>query len=65
MFSLSLLIIIECNLLEKMLCEQFYPNAYYMNNNLSPNFIVFIIDEQVITLKTPLTYRVYYLLSKK
>ena len=48
-----------------MLCEQFYPNAYYMNNNLSPNFIVFIIDEQVITLKTPLTYRVYHLLSKK
>ena len=36
-----------------------------MINSLSPNFIVFIIDEQVITLKTPLTYRVYHLLSEK
>ena len=35
-----------------------------MINSLSPNFIMFIIDEQAITLKTPLTYRVYHLLSE-
>ena len=35
-----------------------------MVNSQSPYFIVFIIVEQKIILKTPLTYRVYHLLSE-
>ena len=59
-FSLSLLIIMEFNLLGKVLCESFYPKAYYMSNSLSPILSCSSLIEQIFTLRTPLTYRVYH-----